>query len=107
MRHMRCSGVVPEAPATGVIAGQLMVLTFPGSRMAVCTFAIPCAASRPRKTCRLPTLTVMPVAADDGVSVTVLPVSPAIAKRHESRWLTAVVAPAVRLFQEPPLLSLG
>ena len=89
IRHMRCSGVAAEAPATGVIAWQPMRLAERGR--AACALAIPWAASRPRKTCKLPTFTVVPVAADEGVRVMVLLGSPAIAKRQEFRWLLLVL----------------
>ena len=80
IRHIRCSGLAADVPAGGVIALQAMLRPVP-LVAAVWPVAIPCARSGPRKTCRLTMFTVVPVAAVDGVTVTVLLASLPIAKR--------------------------
>src|SRR5258705_4589516 len=80
IRQMRCSGVAAAVPAAGVTAAQAMFRPVP-LVAAVWPVAIACARSGPRKTCKLTMLTVVPVAALDGVRVTVLLASLPIAKR--------------------------
>ena len=95
-----------DVPAAGVTAAQAMFRPVP-LVAAVWPVAIACARSGPRKTCRATRLTVAPVAAVDGVTVTVLLGSVPIAKRYASTWLTVRCCTAARLVQVPPLLSVG
>src|SRR5207244_1964643 len=106
MRHIRCSGLAADVPAGGVIAAQAMFRPVPFVA-AVCPVAIACARSGPRNTCRLTMFTVVPVAALDGVTVTVLLASLPIAKRYASAWLMVRCSTAARLVHVPPLLSVG